>query len=153
MHFPLEQSKDVKEILEYVPSGGRGGECLSVYYPRLLRDGWTLTTKLSEVRLDSCDAFEKPLAGGWTLRKLAHAQIGQGQGKSVYWDEHEVENAKLGALFQHPKWEWAERDGDSVVWAEGGCLYRAAVAAKGLGAPQLLLDTNPMTFEKIQAPY
>jgi len=153
MHFPLEQSKEVTEVPDFVPQGGRGGECLSVYYPRLLRDGWTLAAKLSAVRFDSCDVFEKPLAGGWILRKLAHAQVGPGEGKSVYWDEHELENAELGALLQKPKWEWAERDGESVVWAEAGCLYRAPAGAKALGEPSLLFDTNPLEFERIQAPY
>jgi hypothetical protein len=59
----------------------------------------------------------------------------------------------LGVLFQKPKWEWAERDGDSVVWAEAGCLYRATTTAHGLEDARLLYDANGLEFERIQAPY
>jgi hypothetical protein len=153
MHFLLEQSTELAEDDKFQPRGGRGGECLSVYYPRLLRDGWTLVSKLSEVRFDSCDLFEKPLAHGWVLRKFAHAQIGPPQGKSVYWDEHELEHPQLGVRLEKPGWEWAERDGQTVVWAEGGRLFRAAVLPDGLGPAKMLLDANGMKFEAIQAPY
>jgi hypothetical protein len=149
MHFPLEQSKEMEEDKAFVPEGGRGGECLSVYYPRLLRDGWTFAGKLSEVLFDSCDIFEKPLAHGWVLRKLAHAQVGAPQGKSSYWDEHELENKRLGLLLEKKNWEWAERDWvqsrDTVVWAD--------LHADGLGDTRLLFDANPFRFQPISAPY
>jgi hypothetical protein len=153
MHFPLEQSAEMAEDAKFAPEGGRGGECLSVYYPRLLRHGWIFAGKLSEVLYDSCDIFEKPLANGWVLRKLAHAQIGAPQGKSSYWDEHEIENTSLGIRLEKADWEWADRDGDTVVWAEKGCLYRATPEAGGLGPAQLLFDANPLQFTAIPAPY
>lgn len=153
MHFPLQQAAELAEDTDFVPQDGRGGECLSVYYPRLLRDGWTLVSKLSEVRFDSCDLFEKPLANGWVLRKFAHAEVHPGPGKSCYWDEHEVENARLGLRLEKPHWEWAERDGATVVWAEKGRIYRAGTLAKGLGEARLLFDGNGMEFEAIAAPY
>jgi len=153
MHFPLQQAAELAEDTDFVPLGGCGGECLSVYYPRLLRDGWTLVSKLSEVRFDSCDLFEKPLANGWVLRKFAHAEVHPGPGKSCYWDEHEVENARLGMRFEKPQWEWAERDGATIVWAEKGRIYRAATLAKGLGEARMLFDGNGMKFEAIAAPY
>lgn len=153
MHFPLEQSSEMVEDTKFVPQGGRGGECLSVYYPCLLRDGWTLTSKLSEVRFDSCDLFEKPLANGWVLRKFAHAQVGAPQGKSCYWDEHELENPRLKIRIEKPDWEWADRDGETVVWAEKGRIYRASTLAEGLGQSQMLFDANGLRFEAIPAPY
>ena len=153
MHFPLQQAAEMTEDTGFVPQGGRGGECLSAYYPRLLRDGWTLVSKLSEVRFDSCDLFEKALANGWVLRKLAHAQVGPGEGKSCYWDEHEIENPALGIRLEKPAWEWADKDGDTVVWAERGCLYRAATLPRGLGSSQMLFDANGLKFEAIPAPY
>jgi hypothetical protein len=153
MHFPLEQSAETMEDTDFVPQGGRGGECLSAYYPRMLRDGWAFVTKVSEVMYDSCDAFEKTLSNGWVLRKLAHAQVGPGEGKSCYWDEHEIENQALGIRFEKPAWEWADRDGDTVVWAERGCLHRSATLPEGLGTAQMLFDANGLKFEAIPAPY
>lgn len=153
MHFPLEQSPDMTEDTKFVPEGGRGGECLSVYYPRLLRDGWTFAGKLSEVLFDSCDIFEKPLANGWILRKLAHAQVGAPQGKSSYWDEHELENTSLGVRLEKKDWEWAERDGDTVVWAEKGKIFRAVTGTAGPEPAAMLFDANPLQFAAIRAPY
>ena len=153
MHFPLEKSAEMTEDTTFVPEGGHGGECLSIYYPRLLRDGWTFAGKLSEVLFDSCDIFEKPLANGWVLRKLAHAQIGAPQGKSSYWDEHEIENTRLGMRLEKPDWEWADRDGESVLWAEKGCIFRAAALPDSLGSTKMLFDAKPLQFTAISAPY
>ncbi len=153
MHFPLEDSNEVKQDKVHQPDGGRGGECLSVYYPRLQRDGWKLVEKLSEVLFDSCDVFEKPLARGWTLRKFAHAQVGAPPGKGCYWDEHEAENVHLGVRLKKPAWEWAERDGDSVVWAEKGRICRAALLDTGLAAEEILFDATDHSFAMIAAPY
>jgi hypothetical protein len=153
MHFPLQQSMEIAEDTEFVPKDGRGGECLSVYYPRLLRDGWTFAGSLSEVLFDSCDIFEKPLGNGWILRKLAHAQVGAPQGKSSHWDEHEIENTSLGVRLEKKDWEWADRDAGTVVWAEKGKLYRSEARADGLGPARLLFDANPLQFTAIRAPY
>jgi hypothetical protein len=84
--------------------------------------------------------------------------VGAAEGKSCYWDEHELENARLGVRIEKPNWEWAERDavaggGETVVWAEKGRIYRAATLAEGLGEPQMLFDANRLRFEAIPAPY
>ncbi len=57
---------------------------MSVYYPRLLRDGRNLKDDLSAGITDQCDIFEKPLGNGWFLRKYAHAQVGSPPGKGCY---------------------------------------------------------------------
>jgi len=98
------------------------------------------------------------LANGWVLRKFAHAQVGAAEGKSCYWDEHELENARLRVRIEKPDWEWAEMDtvtrgGETVVWAEKGRIYRAVTLAKGLGEPQILFDASGLRFEAIPAPY
>ncbi|MSV34838.1 MAG: hypothetical protein EXQ47_04475 [Bryobacterales bacterium] len=87
------------------------------------------------------------------MRKLAHAQAGAPQGKSSYWDEHELENPRLGVRLEKQDWEWADRDDDSVVWAEKGCIYRAAALTDGLGPAHMLFDANPLRFTAIPAPY
>lgn len=74
--------------------------------------------------------------------------------RDCYWDEHELVQNEKGAVLQHPDWEWADRDGDSVVWGSGGCLYRARInRSHGIGTPKLLHDFNEMKFEAIPAPY
>ncbi len=135
------------------PIGGRGSECLSVYYPRLLRDGWRLNDHLSAGVTDQCDIFEKPLADGWLLRKYAHAQVGSPPGKGCYWDEHELVRLQSNLCLKQPDWEWADRDGPRLVWAEGGRLWTGSLTDSGLAELRLLHDFNSMIFECRTAPY
>jgi hypothetical protein len=61
-HSELGDTGDLERDLEFRPSGSVGGQCLSVYYPRLLRDGWTVIERVSLVKWKDFDVFEKPLA-------------------------------------------------------------------------------------------
>lgn len=130
-----------------------GAECTGVYYPRLLRDGWTLIERDTAGRWNSSTVFEKPLANDWTLRKLAHEQVDHPPGKGCYWDSHELRNAKTGAVVELPDWEWAEWDLGALVWAEHGKLYRSALAKDGALAPALVHDFTDYVFETVKAPY
>lgn len=150
---PLRETREVQRDDGAVPVGAYGGECLSVYYPRLLRDGWTLVQSRRVPVDNRCDVFEKPLPGGWMLRKLAHAQSGPPPGRGVYWDEHALLHPATGAEIACPGWEWAERDGDRLVWAERGTLRTGRPDPAGLGDEAQLLDLNDMRFEALAAPY
>src|SRR5687768_13881314 len=46
-HTEVGNTDHLERDLEFRPSGSFGGECLSVYYPRLLRDGWTRIERVS----------------------------------------------------------------------------------------------------------
>ena len=137
----------------YRPTGGRGGECLSVYYPRLLRDGWILNDHLSAGITDQCDVFEKALGNGWILRKYAHAQVGSPMGKGCYWDEHELVRSQSDLCLKQPEWEWADLDGTRLIWAKTGLLWTGSLTEAGLVESRLLYDFNGMTFERRTAPY
>jgi hypothetical protein len=52
-----------------------------------------------------------------------------------------------------PKWEWADLDGKTLVWAEAGFLFRAPISSDGLGPSRMLHDFNDMKFEARAAPY
>jgi hypothetical protein len=152
-HFVVRESKEVSEDTKYEPEGSFGAECPSVYYRRLLRDGWSLEMAAGPGRVAPCTVFVKALPHGWILRKFAYADIHHPQGTSVYWDEHEWEHPEQKALLSVPSWEWAERDGASVVWAEKGVLYRALVKPSGPASPETLYDFNSLEFEARSAPY
>ncbi|HKA86332.1 MAG TPA: hypothetical protein VKE22_01660 [Haliangiales bacterium] len=147
-HRAVREAREVRRDALFRPAGGYGGECPSVYYPRLLRDGWTL----ADARDKSCFVFEKRLGWGWILRKRAHAEIGAPPGRGCYWDEHELEHPATGKRAEHPSWEWADLDGDRLVWAEAGRLHAAAIR-RSIGEPRLLHDFNDMMFEPRVAPY
>ncbi len=153
-HFLIRDNGEVEQDLGYKPAGSYGGECPSVYYRRLQRDGWRLREKLDAGLGSSFTVFEKPLPRGWMIRKYAHEEAGpHSPGHGCYWDEHELEHPQSGQRLQRPKWEWAELEGDTLVWAESGCLYRAPIGSGAIGEGRLLFDFNEMQFERIPAPY
>ena len=152
-HFTLHDSAEVRRDEKFRAEGGYGGECLSVYYPRLLRDGWSRKEPAGATISERIDVFEKPLPQGWVLRKYAHADVDHPVGTSCYWDTHELDHPALGRRLTFPKWEWAERDGETLVWAEEGRLHRAALDEAGLEDARVLYDFNEMKFEARPAPY
>ncbi|GMG84810.1 hypothetical protein LNKW23_40260 [Paralimibaculum aggregatum] len=125
----------------------RNNECLGIYFPRLLRDGW-------EERSWSPDraTFAKPLAHGWVLHKIAEAGFPMPQGAGVYRDAHLLESP-AGAVLAREGWEWAERDGADILYAEAGSLWRQPVPGPDrLAEPRLVADLTPMAFEARPAP-
>jgi len=147
-HKTLKESPKLKRDLEFKPEY-RHGECLGVYYPRLLRDGWTHRKHISR----EVDVFEKALTGGWVLRKIAHAQVGAPEGKGCYWDEHELEHSNSATLIKYPDWEWADLDKNRLLWATRGKLWAGFVKRDGIKDQKCLHDFNEMQFEPIVAPY
>lgn len=133
--------------------GAFGTEAPSVYSPRLMRDGWQLVRHLRD-RGEPLDAiFERPLAAGWTLRKLAHASVNHPRGTGCYWDEHVLVCAAGGREVAFLGWAWAEWDGQRLVWAAQGRLMAAELGPDGPVAPRLLADFNGLRFEARAAPY
>ena len=99
------------------------------------------------------DVFEKQIDRDWQLCKIAHAQTGSPEGKGCYWDEHRIVNRNLGIQFDYPDWEWAEIDGQRLVWAAGGKLFSGILGSRGLVCETELYNFNPMKFRPIKAPY
>jgi len=132
-----------------------GGECLTVYYNRLMRDGWTSIGRKQNGRHDVKMFFEKELPRGWTLRKICHEESAMlsPDGRGCYWDEH-VLVSKSGQEETRPDWEWAERTGDSICFAKNGRLFRIIIKKdKDVGEETLVHDFNDYKFEKLEAPY
>jgi len=146
-----------------------GGECPGVYYHRLVRDGWTMVAcddhrrvvdGAWQFRRLNPDAllphvgaiFELPLPGGWILRKLAHATCAR-PSRGCYFDTHELENAELDAIIDCCDWEWADRDGERLVWLTRGQLYGGRLSDRGIEDESMLHDFNGMEFEAMEAPY
>lgn len=115
------------------PSAGDG-----VYYRRLSRNGWT---SVRDPRRHET-IFEKPLKGGWRLRKL-----------DLKGSEFHELVKPSGLSQRRQQWEWAEFDGADLLWAEAGSLYSCRFDARGPGESKRLKDFNEMTFEPSKAPY
>lgn len=152
-HTVAHTTTAVRRDLTYQPPRQFGGECLGVYYPRLLRDGWTLVDRQKIGKWKDKDIFEKKIGKGWVLRKIAHAEIGPPMGKGNYWDEHELVGPAEGQTIPCPTWEWAELDGKRLVWAAHGKLRAAKLHKDGPADEVELYDFNDMAFEALEAPY
>ncbi len=152
-HEVLKQTNEVKRDLAFNPSSYYGGECPGVYYIRLQRDNWKLIDIEALGRWDRTYIFEKELSKQWILRKLAHQQSVRPVGKGCYWDEHQLIN-RSGEVRDYPEWEWADWDGQRILWASNGCLYSGSISTGSrLGQTKLLYDFNAMRFCPTSAPY
>lgn len=137
----------------YRPAAKYGGECLGVYFLRLIRDDWTFLDSDRAGRLKDHAVFEKPVRDGWVLRKIAHAQIDPPIGKGVYWDEHELVHVPSDTLVRCLEWEWADLDGKRLVWAAEGKLFTGTLSRARLASVAVLYDFGPVEYEPIKAPY
>lgn len=149
----LEESREASRVADYSPATTFGAEDTGVYYPRLLRDGWVLVERRENAKWNSETRFDKRIDAQWTLRKIAHEQVGSPPGKGCYWDEHELRANDSTALLL-PSWEWADIDDGQLVWAERGCLYRASLGRDvALSNVRVLHDFNSYRFMAVEAPY
>jgi hypothetical protein len=152
-HKVLRDTNLVRRDTQWHPHENYGGECPGVYYPRLIRDGWTMKEVNAGKRNVTRVVFEKPCAGGWVLRKVAHAEVGASPGKGCYWDEHELIEPSSGVSVPKPRWEWAEWDGQRLVRTTEGRLEAGSLTTRGLTGERRLYDFNDMAFAAIEAPY
>ncbi len=152
-HQIVRQTSEVRALTTYIPEADYGGECPGVYYLRLQRDGWEIKDINKIDHWNKTFVFEKQIAKGWILRKLAHAQTDAPVGKGCYWDEHRL-ISRRGEILDHPDWEWADWDQTRILWAVGGCIYACSIkSGSRLAEPQLLYDCNDLGFREVEAPY
>lgn len=149
----LEQSSGARQMSEFRPDLDYGAECTGVYYHRLLRDGWKLVERSVRDSRNGATIFEKRLSNGGSLRKIAHEGLDSPDGRGCYWDAHELLDEDGVVLRSEIDWEWAEWDGDSLVWAEGGRLFRSPWNRSKDLEPVLLRDFNDDLFAAVEAPY
>jgi hypothetical protein len=146
---PLMRSDEVQRDEFYEP-----GDHFKIYEGRrLVRDGWKFLEYTDSFEVSP--VFEKSLPKSWLLRMVANAQIPAPEGGYYFKrDKYELINKTSGDLLECDDWEWADLDGQTVVWASKGCLYRASIEnTEKIGTPKLLYDFNPLKFKRITAPY
>jgi len=148
-HTELKAARDVRRNVNYRPPHFFGGECPTVYYNRLQRDGWVM----SKDEYQGATLFEKKLPKSWVLRKLAFAETGAPPGRGCYWDAHELRHESSNTVLAFPEWEWADFADDRLVWASEGQLWAARLGRGKLLSEELLHDFNGMKFQQLIAPY
>lgn len=147
-HTVQRSTSELQRDTAWRPAQAWGGECPGVYYPRLLRDGWSLVRSEERGRA-SVDVFERSLLRGYRLRKLAHAGPAR-VNRGCYWDEHVLIDPD-GIEHTHADWEWADLDGARLVYASAGRLFARGLDARAL--TRELFDFGHLAFARIRAPY
>jgi hypothetical protein len=148
-HVELKRSSQLQRNPKWRPKDYFGGECLTVYYNRLQRDGWVIHEK----EYQGATLFEKTLPKSWTLRKLAYSEIEHPVGRGCYWDTHELQQESTKTLLSFPEWEWADFVDGRLVWAVEGQLMEGQLDRGQISNQKLLHDFNKMKFKAIAAPY
>ena len=148
-HTELKTWSLVRRNIDGHPPDYFGGECLTVYYNRLQRDGWVISGE----EVQETTVFEKKLPKSWRLRKLAFSEIGHPPGRGCYWDAHELRQDTTNTVLAFPEWEWADFVDGRLVWAAEGQLRTARLGRGKLSGEKLLHDFNQMKFEALAAPY
>jgi hypothetical protein len=148
-HTELKKSSQLRRNPNGQPKDYFGGECLTIYYNRLQRDGWVM----SDQGFQETTVFEKKLPKGWLLRKLAFSEIEHPAGRGCYWDAHELRQESTSTVLAFPEWEWADHVDGRLVFAVDGQLRAAQLGRGKLSSEKLLHDFNDMKFTAIPAPY
>jgi hypothetical protein len=148
-HTALKTSNEIHRSLHYQPPNYFGGECLTVYYNRLARDGWVM----GKEGFQETTLFEKKLPKSWVLRKFAFAEINAPPGRGCYWDAHELHQPSTDTMLAFPEWVWADFVDGRLVWASQGKLCTGRLGRGELVGEKVLKDFNKMKFEALAAPY
>jgi hypothetical protein len=119
-----------------------------VYHDRLLRCGWKV-----KAQNESVSIFFKDIDGNTRLEKIWNRNVYTNQkGKGQFWEYHRLIRGSVS--IEKVDWEWCEYLGDSLVWVEAGCLYRASLSSDDLSIKSILVyDFNPEKFRETRAPY
>jgi hypothetical protein len=148
-HTELKKSSQLRRNRDGHPKDYFGGECLTIYYNRLQRDGWVM----GDQGFQEATVFKKKLPKGWLLQKFAFSDLDAPTGRGVYWDAHELRQESTNTVLVFPEWEWADYVDGRLVFAVEGQLRSAQLGRGKLSGEKLLHDFNDMKFEAITAPY
>ncbi|MDR2905822.1 MAG: hypothetical protein LBU73_07705 [Helicobacteraceae bacterium] len=129
------------------------GECPMIYFIRLRRDGWQEKSFETIDKRNTVQHFSKRINDAWDIVKKFHGGLDHPIGKGIYHESHLLLNKKTGEELVCPDWEWADVDGDRLLWAEKGLIYAGVVKKQGLEQSKPLFDCNDLCFENLVAPY
>ena len=128
------------------------GECPLIYFYRLERDGWKYESNVQNGKHSETTTFSKKAGKGWQLCKQFHGGLVYPAGKAPYYESHILRHVG-GEEIHFNDMEWADIDGERIVWAEKGKIMAGKISKSGLRQQTELFDTNPLVFEEKTAPY
>lgn len=128
-------------------------EKVSIRQFKLLRGGWVFSRDYARAD-ERVRSFEREIQNGWVLVKHCYYQYETPKDQFTNsWEEHELHSTRTGETIDCSDWQWADWDRHRLVWATNGVLYTGRIDSEGLNETKMLFDFNPLTFERIKAPY
>lgn len=152
-HKTTREAPGLKHQNECPWPNGYGGECPGVYYARLQRDGWQFVDRRLDGAGGGITHFSKRVNDRWSMHKFAHETINHPVGRGCYFDEHSLENETTQEVIARTDWEWAEIDGERIVWASDGKLFAGRLDRNGIASTKELFDFDKVTYQRLKAPY
>ena len=147
--FQLERFAP-KHLFQYGNS-----ECLGIYFPRLVRDGWRNESHEKKGADTEVHVWTRtsPKQPGHVLVKTAVASTERRDaGLGAYFDQHDLRSVEDRAALGLDRCGWADWDGNGdLLFTRDGSLFRATWAANAY-QPKLVCDLRPNRFQPIAAP-
>ena len=120
----------------------------SVYFPRLLRDGWRMTklSRYSGLHVGH-GVFVRDLEAGVRLVKVGK------ENSKAEMESHTVISIDGTVLEEHPDWEWADVYRGRLLYAKHGKLWAQKIHQHSRGDALVIYDLNQMRFRTLAPPY
>ena len=122
-----KEAKRLRIVHDHPHSRMGNAECLGIYYPRLLRDGWRPAETAQSRGEHASHTWDRDQREGTTcLRKICISTIHHPPGRGCYYDRYELITPE--ATIPMPETEWADWDhAGRLVFARGGKLWYAQI--------------------------
>lgn len=138
----------------------RNNECLGIYIPKLIRDGWKYEglTKIPEgktaknANYDYTYHLTKKISHQISIQKTIHSTIYPPKGKSFYYEEHSFKGAEYEGV-DFSDIENLDYYNGKLFWPYEGKIYSAEVIKNTIKETQLIHDFSDYRFKALQAPY
>lgn len=114
-----------------------------IYTSRLVRDGWQPVNDQDKAHHYWPRTLEKRAFSHWLLRQVCDVR------SQTFELVHGPTKRRLDLL----DWEWADVDGERLVWAEAGSLWEGRLDHSGLIQVHELKNFDAMRFRRLRAPY
>lgn len=125
-----------------------------IHIRKMARDGWQMPSTAPQG--GNTPAFSKMVHPDWRLvRTLRSHELSHSfpPGSAFCHEAFLLQHIPDGKIINLPNWEWAELDGENLLWTEKGRLMSASVGNNGLENILEIHNFNEMKFEEIAAPY
>ncbi|HHG86063.1 MAG TPA: hypothetical protein ENJ82_15045 [Bacteroidetes bacterium] len=145
--------KEIQKTSPFKVSRGKvackigNNECLGVYFPKLMRDGWQHIDKEG-----SSQIFQKNYKN-WRIRKRCDFGLENPIGVGSYFDENMLINQASEVVLNPKPDNWMDFKQNKVWWTEEGLIKCANLEGERISQVTIAADMRAYSYRRILAPY